>query len=343
MVLSTQSHRGRGADPISVACRICGSTAMEPFVAREMMFGTRHCFTYLECTACGCVQIAEYPDDIGIYYPPDYYSFQGNSDESPAIMHSDRLKEWLVWQLLHRSQMLSKWFLGSTETKEFISRNPLLTPYLKYVPDLASRILDVGCGSGLLLKALRTIHYYRAEGADPFIVDDLLHRGRLLVRKAWLHELSGTYDCISFHHVLEHMPDQLSALQKARTLLSPTGVLIIRIPVAGSDAWKHYRQNWVQLDAPRHYYLHTEASLAILAQHADLDIREIRHDSTAMQFWGSELYERDIPFTDPRSPYTAGPSIFTAEELANFAARAEELNVTGRGDQIIAVLSRRNA
>lgn len=186
------------------------------------------------------------------------------------------------------------------------------------------------------------IHYYHAEGADPFIDHDIVHRGRLLVRKAWLHEIRGTYDCISFHHVLEHMPNQLAVLQTAAALLSRTGIAIIRVPVAGSDAWKRYRQNWVQLDAPRHFYLHTETSLAVLANQAGFDIQEVTYDSTGMQFWGSELYDRDIPLTDPRSPSTEGPSIFSAAELEAFSAKATELNAARRGDQILAVLRPRH-
>ena len=54
-------------------CRICGNKeGNAPFEAREMMFGTRERFTYFECNSCGCLQIAEIPDDLARFYAADY-------------------------------------------------------------------------------------------------------------------------------------------------------------------------------------------------------------------------------------------------------------------------------
>jgi len=36
----------------------------------------------------------------------------------------------------------------------------------------------------------------------------------------------------------------------------PGGWCVIRIPTVSSFAWEHYREQWVQLDAPRHFFLH---------------------------------------------------------------------------------------
>ena len=56
-------------------CRICGNTEKNLIhKAQEMMFGTRDEFDYLECSACGTLQIVEIPD-LSCYYPRDYYSF----------------------------------------------------------------------------------------------------------------------------------------------------------------------------------------------------------------------------------------------------------------------------
>jgi len=42
---------------------------------KEMFYGTAEEFTYFECEECGCLQIAEIPDDLSNYYRNDYYSF----------------------------------------------------------------------------------------------------------------------------------------------------------------------------------------------------------------------------------------------------------------------------
>lgn len=66
------------------ACRICSSLDTRPVVAREMMFGLRERFVYLECRNCGCLQIAAYPEDIGRHYPSHYYAFAEPSAELEA-------------------------------------------------------------------------------------------------------------------------------------------------------------------------------------------------------------------------------------------------------------------
>ena len=72
-----------------IACAICDNRHGNSIhLAREMMFGLRESFRYLECAACGCVQLLEVPDDFATYYPPTYYSFASES----------RLKAVLRWR-----------------------------------------------------------------------------------------------------------------------------------------------------------------------------------------------------------------------------------------------------
>ena len=58
------------------SCNIYGNTAGNlTHRAREMMFGTREVFSYLECRSCGCVQLIDDVRDWSQYYPADYHSF----------------------------------------------------------------------------------------------------------------------------------------------------------------------------------------------------------------------------------------------------------------------------
>ncbi len=68
------------------------------------------------------------------------------------------------------------------------------------------------------------------------------------------------FDLILFDHSLEHIADQIGTLKIVRRLLTRDGVCIVRIPIAASDVWKEYDVDWVELDAPRHYFIHTPAS-----------------------------------------------------------------------------------
>jgi len=82
-------------------------------------------------------------------------------------------------------------------------------------------------------------------------------------------------------------------------------------------------------------------SLALLAADAGLQIEAVEHDSYAFQFWGSEQYRRDIPLTSEQSyRWGAGAPLFTAEQIAGWAAESERLNNEGRGDQAAVYLKR---
>ena len=58
-------------------CRICQMEGeFISYLAREMMYGLRDEFEYFVCDYCGCLQIANIPEDLSRYYRKDYYSFQ---------------------------------------------------------------------------------------------------------------------------------------------------------------------------------------------------------------------------------------------------------------------------
>ncbi len=309
------------------------------------MFGWRTFFPYMECKTCGCVQIAAYLPDIGKYYPDNYYSFADQGTRNPGDSSSAfaRLKRRAKQAVINISRLSRSTFLQSPATTAWLKAQPLARLYCEKVANPHARILDVGCGSGGLLKLLHYLYYTDLNGVDPFIAGDIYFDGRLLVRKATLQDLRPAYDCISFHHVLEHMPDQRAVLEAAHTLLAPEGIVIIRIPVVGGLAWRTYRENWVQLDPPRHYYLHSERSFTMLAEAAGYEVTSIDYDSTGFQFLGSEMYLRDWPLMALHDDSRTVQAGFLPDQIAAFEAKAAELNNLRDGDQIVAVLKRRTA
>ncbi|MCW8850119.1 MAG: class I SAM-dependent methyltransferase [Melioribacteraceae bacterium] len=178
-------------------------------------------------------------------------------------------------------------------------------------------------------------------GIDPYIKEDVKDENGLEVQKKTIKETEGKWDIIMLHHSFEHFTDPLETLQSVSALLSGKGSCIIRIPIASSYAWEHYGINWVQLDAPRHIFLHSIKSMRILAEQADLDLYKVEHDSTDFQFWGSEQYLEDIPLRDKRS-YAVNPSNskFSKKDITDFTNRAKELNENAKGDMAIFYLKK---
>jgi hypothetical protein len=180
---------------------------------------------------------------------------------------------------------------------------------------------------------LRNAGFSHLLGVDPYVEASVTYVNGVTVRKQSIHEVEGEWDVVMFHHSFEHVSDPLRTMQSAARLLGARGLCLIRIPVASSFAWKHYGVNWVQIDAPRHYFLHTIESIRMLASQAGLIVERVVHDSTEFQFWGSEQYAQDIPLMSEVS-YRTHPeqSIFSAADIRSFRARAAELNRLGNGD-----------
>jgi len=317
-------------------CRICDGTASRRFVAREMMYGTREAFDYVQCDDCGCLQIAEEPADMGRHYPTDYYSFAAPEVGSGATRG---LKGWIE-QARDAAVLEGRGGIGALIARR--KPNTVLAFYRRFGLHLDDPILDVGAGSGRHVASLVKHGLGNAVGIDKFVPADVISDGRVLVRKADVFEIEGPFALIQMNHSFEHMFDQHGVMRRCRALLRPGGHFLLRVPTVTSEAWERYGVDWVQLDAPRHFYLHSHESLRWLAKGAGYAVVDLWCDSTAFQFWGSEQYVRDIPLEDARS-YRVDPaaSPFSAEEIAGFEREAERLNREVRGDQVCVVLRSR--
>lgn len=331
-------------------CRICGNKSGNKLHrAREMFVGTRDEFAYFECAACGTLQIREVPD-LRPYYSEDYYSLR--PPDEPGGMTGARIRKRLARHVgsFIRRRAAAYYCHRRGPLGEY--RHPLgrylaaragriLVGFPEYLKDtsldlrlnLRSGILDVGSGAGSTLLALRHFGFRDLVGVDPFLASDIVYENGVRVLKAELSGLDRQFDLILANHSLEHVPDPRRALGDIHRLLEPGRYAVVRLPVV-ARAWREYGVDWVQLDAPRHLFLFPVRTFKALAEEVGFTVDEVVHDSTAFQFWGSEQYARGVPLMDERSQFiNPDNSIFTADEIAAFTARATELNRLGEGDQ----------
>jgi 2-polyprenyl-3-methyl-5-hydroxy-6-metoxy-1,4-benzoquinol methylase len=142
---------------------------------------------------------------------------------------------------------------------------------VKRLTPRGSGILDVGCGTGEFLDALKTD--YQTMGIEPEPNAAKWARERLgltVYTGGWEALPTGetNFDLITMWHVLEHIPDPLATLRAVAERLTPAGKLLIALPnIAALDA-AIYRSEWVALDAPRHLWHFTPATLTRLASQA---------------------------------------------------------------------------
>lgn len=303
-------------------CPICGNQQNNRVhLAREMMFGMRDSFHYLECASCGCLSLIDMPSDMAKYYPRDYYSFAPSTGLSWELK-----KRWAACS--HGQWNPVGWFI-----KLFVGSHVAVTALHRAEIPFAASVLDVGCGNGLLLRYMKHLGYRHVVGVDPYIDKDVCDESGVLVVKSTLAEMRGEFDLVMFHHSFEHMVDQVGTLKEARRLLKPGGRILIRLPVAGSYAWKQYGVNWMNLDAPRHFHLHTPASMRLVAQQAGLLVAGQSFEGTAASLVGSELYAEDVALVDHAAPARGGPGKWRLWRRARkLRSLSDELNRTGQGD-----------
>lgn len=308
-----------------ISCKICSNEHGNQILnVREMYFGTREEFDYLECSNCGCLQLLNPPKDYSVHYPKNYFTFQQR--------HEGKLKS-ILNRFRDRTAMGEKSFIGNILLKKF--GEPTYVSRMKIAGvGLQDSILDVGCGKGILLHKMKESGFENVIGIDPFINGEIIYPNGLKILKKNFVELDGKSDLIMFNHSFEHMEKPFEVIKHSNKILKENKFLLIRIPVADSYAFKHFRENWCSLDAPRHLFLHTKKSIEILANQSGFEIKKINYDSRSWQLWGSEQYSKNISLMDERSYYiNPKRSIFTQKEIDEFEERTKELNKKGEGDQ----------
>lgn len=314
-------------------CKICNSSNIKIYIAKEMMFGFLDEFEYFQCLDCKCLQIKEVPKNIIKYYPSNYHKFNSSKKENPLVKFLKKRRDRYAF---YKNDLIGKFI-----NKKYSNKTLELIAETKVNKD--SRILDVGSGNGKLLLQLSELGFKKILGIDPFIEKDLLINNHIKIKKTFIEDINGKWDLIIFNHSFEHIFNQLSTLQKVTNLLSNKGCCMLRIPTVSSYVWEKYGVNWVELDAPRHFFLHSVESLMYLASKANLEVEKVIYDSTAFEFWVSEQYLKGIPLRSEKS-YSINNkrSIFTPNEIKQFGELAKKLNEEKRGGRAAFFLKKKS-
>ena len=227
-------------------CLICGNTS-----AHRMYAITDVSEEFIECDTCGLGSLFPMPTAARIesFYPAEYYGTPSAKFE-PVVEAGVRAGARLRVQSLLSG----------------------LQP--------GSHVLDIGCGRGVMLRALLDLGYTAhgvelsaeaAAGVDP----------RADVRIAADLDEAGfrdhSMDAIILWHVLEHLPDPQRTLKQIRRILKPDGRLILAVPNYASWQARWAGKDWFHLDLPRHLYHFSPSTLSVLLQRHGFEHQSCHH------------------------------------------------------------------
>jgi len=212
------------------------------------------------CEGCGLGSFLPMPgrEAVASFYPDAYYGAPGRKFQ-PLIERVVRLV--------------------GTRHIGFLSAN--LRP--------GDRVLDVGCGRGVILGPLADlgleVHGVEVSpaatrGADP--------RADLRIASS-LSEAgypAAFFQQVVIWHVLEHLREPRQTLLETQRILAPGGRLIVAVPNFGSLQARWLGAAWFHLDLPRHLYHFPLSALLRLLRETGFEIESVHHFSIRQNPFG---------------------------------------------------------
>jgi 2-polyprenyl-3-methyl-5-hydroxy-6-metoxy-1,4-benzoquinol methylase len=107
--------------------------------------------------------------------------------------------------------------------------------FIKSNVSQAGRAIDIGCGNGKLLDLLKK-EGWNVKGLElsPLMAESIRETLgiEVIVGNFLENEIPGSelYDIVTLRHVLEHLPDPLTAMKKINSLLDAGGYAILEFP-----------------------------------------------------------------------------------------------------------------
>lgn len=180
-------------------------------------------------------------------------------------------------------------------------------------------VLDVGAGEGVLVDALQA-QGREASGLERVPTRPGVRAGEMA------GEEEGAWAAVVFWHSLEHLRAPGEAVEMARGLLRPRGILVIAVPNAASLQARAFGERWLALDPPRH--------LAHLTADALLDrLRELGMSVERVSYWrGGQVFFGWLYGLVGALP--GSPDLYAA--IRRPAARSRRLGPAGRAGTLLA-------
>lgn len=139
--------------------------------------------------------------------------------------------------------------------------------FMRHLPRIPGRLLDLGCGSGGFLQRAR-LAGWDAEGVEPDATAASVARsgGNVKVYDSANSVAGGNFDIITLSHVIEHVHHPRGTLSECFELLRPKGLIWIATPNVEGTGRKTYGKSWQALEIPRHLTMPSASALRAMLE-----------------------------------------------------------------------------
>jgi SAM-dependent methyltransferase len=261
-------------------CPLCGHEGRSLWAGlRDRFFSAPGAWGIRQCEACQLWWLDPKPDEreIGRFYA-DYFTHTPVATDpvnSSVVRAYLRRYGYGGSRLLHAATRVVPWM------------DDLAGGLVSWLPARPNgTLLDVGCGSGEFLRRMRALGWaVRGVESDQAAVDIARRVHGLDVRTETLANLrDASFDAVTMHHVIEHVPDPPGFIRDAGRLLRQGGVLVIVTPNSQSLASGWFGRNWVHWDPPRHLHVFSRRSLRVVVERAGLSCKIVRTTARYARF-----------------------------------------------------------
>lgn len=275
-----------------VACNLCGSSSVRDiFVAIDWDSKAYESFKIVQCEKCGLIYTNPRPTKEVLYkyyYSPDYYTHKKKSFMplqpiphrfiSKAKDYCKKIIKKIIYlsnkkdlSPIHRIMgfLLFQGFITHFHTK---GRWGLIGE--------KGKLLDVGCGNGAYLYALKN-DWLIADKIECFGIDidsKAIENTKKMGIDAKVADSENIpfnesfFDIVAMKHSLEHMPNPAKTFREILRVIKPGGKIIIEVPNIESIGVKLLKDKWAGLDAPRHLYHYSPGTLRKILEKTGFEI-----------------------------------------------------------------------
>ncbi len=231
------------------SCHFCSGAGEPVAEVRQVHYSIP--FVVHRCTSCKLCYTHPFP-----------------SEQLLAKIYSDE-----YWLTEERGQKVSVKTKGLVQLFNKMRLAYMVRPLVKRLAS-GSKILEVGCGSGLLAVYLKECGYdIEVTDIDRSLIVEIENAFGL---KGYCGEITDIeiekqYDAVILNNVVEHLTDPVAVLRRVNELVKADGLVFIEVPNIESFQFKLFNNRWFPLQLPEHLYHFTPASLNMVVQQAGLE------------------------------------------------------------------------